>query len=84
MTDRSCDGETVEKLREIILSVEGVITVDMIKTRLFGNRIYVDVEIGAKGELTLEEAHGIAERAHDAIEDFSPDIKHCMVHVNPK
>lgn len=84
MTDRSCDRETVEKLRKIILSVEGVITVDMIKTRLFGNRIYVDVEIGAKGEITLEEAHGIAERAHDAIEAFSPDIKHCMVHVNPK
>ena len=35
------------------------------------------------GGLTLAEAHGIAERVHDAIEQAYPDVKHIMVHVNP-
>ncbi|MBR6917416.1 MAG: cation transporter [Clostridia bacterium] len=84
MTDRSCDEETIAKLTEIVKSVDGVITVDLLKTRVFGNKIYVDVEIGADGNMTLSKSHDIAERVHRAIEQYSPNIKHCMVHVNPK
>ncbi|MFR5355884.1 MAG: cation transporter dimerization domain-containing protein, partial [Clostridia bacterium] len=32
---------------------------------------------------TLDEAHQIAEHVHYAIEHTFPDVKHCMVHVNP-
>lgn len=83
MTDRACDDQTVSKMRSVIESQEGVISVDLIKTRLFGDKIYVDVEIGAERSLSLEEAHAIAERTHDALEAAFDDIKHCMVHVNP-
>ncbi len=83
MTDRACDEETVELIRQTALEQEGVLAVDLLKTRLFGDRIYVDVEICADRNLTLEKSHEIAERTHDAIEGVSPKIKHCMVHVNP-
>ena len=33
--------------------------------------------------LTLADAHEIAERVHDAIEQTYPEVKHIMVHVNP-
>ena len=52
-------------------------------TRLFGSKIYVDLEIAADGTQTLDEAHQIAEHVHHAIEHTFPDVKHCMVHVNP-
>ena len=84
MTDRSCDEKTVEELREVILGIDGVMSVDLIRTRLFGDKIYVDVEIGADGKTTLEESHEVAENVHAAIEGYSPNVKHCMVHVNPK
>ena len=84
MTDRACDDKTVDELRDIILSVDGVLSVDLIKTRLFGDKIYVDVEIGADAESTLAESHEVAENVHSAIESYSPNVKHCMVHVNPK
>lgn len=83
LTDRSCDSETEQKIREIILAQEGVLGLDDLKTRLFGSRIYIDVEISADGEQTLVTTHGIAERVHDSIEDALPNVKHCMVHVNP-
>lgn len=56
---------------------------DSLYTRMFGNRIYVDVEISVKDNLTLLEAHHIAEMTHTAIEANFPLVKHCMVHVNP-
>lgn len=83
MTDRSCDEKTVEEIKQVASSQAGVISVDLLKTRLFGDKIYVDIEIGADKSLTLEQAHEIAERTHDAIESWSENVKHCMVHVNP-
>lgn len=83
MTDRACDEETVELIRKTAAEREGVLAVDLLKTRLFGDKIYVDVEICADRNLTLEKSHEIAEKTHSAIEGISPKIKHCMVHVNP-
>ena len=83
MVDRSCDKTTEESIRRTVLDVEGVRRVDLLHTRLFGSRIYVDLEIAADGSQTLEQAHSIAEHVHHAIEHAFPDVKHCMVHVNP-
>lgn len=83
MVDESCSEEETEKIKTALFSVDGVVSVDCIKTRMFGNRIYVDIEIGALKTLTLEQAHVIAENAHDAVEKCDENIKHCMVHVNP-
>lgn len=84
LVDKACDEEVCAKLRELILEQQGVICIDDFKTRLFGSKIYVDVEIGADGNLTLYESHDIAQHVHDSIEQEFPNVKHCMVHVNPK
>lgn len=84
MTDRACDDETAESLRALIEKQKGVMGIDQFRTRLFGDKIYMDVEIQADGHLSLEEAHSIAHQVHDAVENQSDKIKHCMVHVNPK
>lgn len=83
MVDKSCDEETERAMREAILKQAGVQRVDMLHTRLFGARIYVDIEISADGEMTLREGHEIAQEVHDRIEEEFPLVKHCMVHVNP-
>lgn len=83
MVDKSCNDETVDKMKEIILSVEGVKGIDEIKTRLFGSKIYVEVEILMNASCTLIESHDTAEEVHMTIENNFPDVKHCTVHVNP-
>lgn len=84
MIDRSCDDETKESIRQCVLENEKVEGIDLLNTRLFGNKIYVDIEICVDGEYTLNEAHKIAEDVHDSIEERFTKIKHIMVHVNPK
>ena len=83
LIDASCDDETINKIREIALAQEGVMQLDTLKTRVFGSRIYVDIEISAYGKQSLEDAHNIAQKVHDEVEENIPRIKHCMVHVNP-
>lgn len=83
MVDKACDEDTEQAIRECAEKQLGVIRVDMLKTRVFGNKIYVDLEIGADGNETLREAHAVAEEVHNRIENEFPKVKHIMVHVNP-
>ncbi len=83
MVDKACDTKTEAEIRRVVLSEEGVLGIDRLMTRLFGAKMYVDMEIAADGNKTLYETHDIAERVHDAIEENFPEVKHCMVHVNP-
>lgn len=83
MTDHSTDEDFTSAVSELILSQAEVVSIDQIKTRLFGDKIYIDIEIGVDGELTFKQAHDIAHRVHDKIENSFPKVKHCMVHVNP-
>ncbi|WP_313155310.1 cation diffusion facilitator family transporter [Lacrimispora sp.] len=83
MVDKACDDETVQKMMDSAMAVMGVKQIDDIKTRMFGAKVYVDIEIAAKGNLVLVESHEIAENVHLSIEKNFPDVKHCMVHVNP-
>ncbi len=45
MVDKSCPDDMIEEMKHVILSNEEPIEIDEIKTRLFGNKIYVDMEI---------------------------------------
>lgn len=83
MTDEACDDKMVEAIRGVAKRQQGVIRLDDIKTRMFGNKAYVDIEISVDGDMNLREAHRIAERVHDQVEQNFPSVKHCMVHVNP-
>lgn len=84
MVDKACNSDFINKICDLVLSTNGVLNIDLIKTRLFGNKIYIDLEIAANQDLTLKEAHEIAQEVHDNIENNYEDVKHCMVHVNPK
>ena len=83
MVDHACDPQTLKKMEEVICAVPGVLGLDLLQTRLFGAKTYVDAEITADGSQTLRQAHAIAEAVHHAIEKEFPMVKHCMVHVNP-
>jgi len=83
MMDSSCGKDYENELRDFISEIKGVDAVDLVQTRKFGNKIYIDCEISANGKLSLEEAHDIAENVHDAVEARSKEIKHIMVHINP-
>ena len=84
MLDTSCDNGFEQKVRTFVEEQTGVQRIDLLRTRQFGNRIYVDLEIAVKPDISLRDAHGIAERVHSAVEQEFPNVKHVMIHVNPE
>ena len=83
MVDHSCDDETEKQIFDCVMQNENVEGIDLLQTRIFGNKIYVDVEIQVNASYTLQVAHNIAEEVHQDIEKNFPKVKHIMVHVNP-
>lgn len=84
MVDHSCDENTEKAIYDCVISHEDVLGIDLLQSRIFGNKIYVDLEIELDASYTLEKAHRIAEDIHEDIEKNFPKVKHVMIHVNPK
>lgn len=83
LLDTSCGEDYERKLSKFIAAQKGVICVDLLRSRMFGNKVYIDLEIQVDGNICLREAHEVAEQVHRNVEHQFPDIKHIMIHVNP-
>ncbi len=83
VVDQAADNDTVDQIKKIINQQDGILCLDDLKTRIFGAKLYVDIEISLDPNMTLVQSHSIAEKLHDDIEKQIQNVKHCMVHVNP-
>ncbi len=83
LMDVSADQEIIDNIKSIVLKNENVKHIDVLKTRTVGSGCYVDIEISCDKNLSLEEAHQIAEEVHDNIEEHVEEVRHVMVHTNP-
>lgn len=83
LVDRSCGSEFEEQVRTLVEAEDQVQRIDELRTRMFGDRVYIDLEIALDGSMQLYQSHAIAEKVHDDLEQRFPEIKHVMIHVNP-
>lgn len=83
LLDTSCGKGYEEQMEQYIAAQEGVVHVDSLRTRMFGNKVYIDLEIQVDGEKSLQDAHEVAEHVHNEVEHTFPDVKHIMIHLNP-
>ncbi|MDE5654425.1 MAG: cation diffusion facilitator family transporter [Clostridia bacterium] len=83
LTDHAAPDSLVSKIYKTINDDEDVKNVDLLKTRISGSIIYVEAEIAVDSSLSIVEAHEIAQRIHDKIEDTFEEVRHIVIHVNP-
>lgn len=84
MVDHACSEELQQQILAHAAAQPGVRRVASIRTREFGNRIYVEIEVAAQGSLTLTEGADIADTVHREIEKTFPKVKHISVRVLPE
>ncbi|MFU8793333.1 MAG: cation diffusion facilitator family transporter [Acholeplasmataceae bacterium] len=84
IVDKAPDKTISAKIETLIMNQKGVLGIDLLHIRMHVEKLYVDVEICVDRSLSLVDAHVIAENVHDIIESTFEEVKHCMVHVNPK
>lgn len=53
LLDTSCGKGYEVQMEQYIAAQEGVVRVDSLRSRMFGNKVYIDLEIQVDGETTL-------------------------------
>ena len=83
MVDHSCSEELRSGIVSCARQQPGVIDVKSLRTREFGNKAYVEIEILADGNISLKEGSRIADAVHAAVEQKYKTIKHITVRAVP-
>lgn len=83
LLERSLPSETEKRILEIIGSFSEISSPHHLRTRRIGNHIAIEVHLRMDGQLTLENAHGIASKVEKSLkEEFGPDT-HIGIHMEP-
>ncbi len=83
LLDKACSKELSEKIKNQILSIDGVLHIDLFRSRIASNRIFIEVEVSVGDNLSLKKAHDIAENIKEEIIKNNNEVKGVSVHINP-
>jgi cation diffusion facilitator family transporter len=81
LTDRAMIP--AESLAGVVRDVPGVISWSDIRTRGGPGLVYVDLIARVDGELTLREAHDVADAIEEAVRRSHPEVVDVVVHLEP-
>jgi len=85
LIDTAIDPEKVEKIRRIILSVDGVKAVHELRTRSMGAYALVDVHIlVSNAMISVSEGHQISERVMRRLLNEIDEVSDVTVHIDPE
>ncbi|MFC3900939.1 cation diffusion facilitator family transporter [Aliicoccus persicus] len=77
------DKEESMKFYETVEAIDGVIQIDSLYARTHGSYLVIDMKIGVKKTLTVEEGHDIAEFVRSELMRKYEEVSEVFVHVNP-
>ncbi len=83
LTDSTIPQEELEKLGEIVLSVEGVRNYHALRTRQSGPYHFVDLHIQVCPSITVKEGHDIASEVREVLITEGNQIAEVIVHTEP-
>ncbi|MBE0536369.1 MAG: cation transporter [Phycisphaerae bacterium] len=81
--ERSVDKDTVEDIKDIIAAQDRVQQWHQLRTRSVGREIFMDVHILVDPQISITEAHEIAESLEEALHAGLTRPVNIMVHVEP-
>lgn len=83
LTEASLPEETENEIRDVILSVDGVLDVHAMKTRKAGPDIIIESHIVVDPEMTVFQAHLLTEYAEDRLRERFGQKTQISLHVEP-
>lgn len=83
ISDEQLYGEMIESIRQIALTVPGVIDTEKCHVRKMGMTFYVDLHMIVSGEISVREGHKIAHDLKDEIQRQLSEIADVLVHTEP-
>jgi cation diffusion facilitator family transporter len=77
------DISVYNKIFEAVERVPGASNPHRVRSRLIGNLYMIDLDVEANGEITLNEAHGIADAVERSIKASIENVYDIVVHIEP-
>lgn len=77
------DTRIYDKIFDAVGNVEGAQNPHRVRSTLIGNMYLITLDIEVDGDITLNEAHNIAETVEDSIKQAVGNVYDIMVHVEP-
>ena len=84
LVDAALDEETVQQAHQVILSVNGVRSVHLLRTRRHGHEAAADVHVQVEPRLSVSEGHMISQAVEDRLKDSVEAITDVTVHIDPE
>lgn len=81
--DEHMHDEMIENIREISMTVEGVVETEKCYVRKTGMTFFVDLHIAVDAEITVKMGHDIAHEVKDRLLSEFPEIADVLIHVEP-
>ncbi|MHB1512166.1 MAG: cation diffusion facilitator family transporter [Acidiferrobacter sp.] len=82
LVDTGLETEKLERIRRVILSIDGVRTLHLLRTRRAGGLAFVDVHILVDGSISVSEGHQISEMVRVALMRHVGNIADVVVHID--
>jgi len=73
-----------QKVRDIVLKIEGVATCHKIRSRGRTDDVYIDLHVQVDPDMHILDAHQISYRIEEAIKSAIPGITDVVVHMEPQ
>lgn len=84
LVDRAASDQVCEQIKTLVLMVDGVKDVTQLRTRLFGDKVNIELDIAVDGHLSLTAANQIAVAVQNKLQTESElNIKNCLVLIKP-
>ncbi|WP_338522557.1 cation diffusion facilitator family transporter [Pseudomonas batumici] len=83
LMDEELSPDISQHMLELACGVPGVLGAHDLRTRISGNRWFVQLHLELPGELTLSVAHDLSDQAADAIHAAYPQAE-VLVHADPR
>lgn len=85
LIDTALEGERVERIRDAILTVDGVKEAHSLRTRSMGGQAFVDVHILVNYErMSVSEGHQISEAVRAKLLKDIDEVSDVVVHIDPE
>jgi len=81
--DEHLYDDLIASIRNIAITVPGVIDTEKCFIRKAGMKYHVDLHARVEGEITVREGHDIAHLLKDTLRDELPELGHVLIHIEP-
>ena len=83
LMDSSPDETKIGQIREVVSSIDGILSIPMIKGRYVGQHLFIDMKVEVDANITVEAGHTIAALSREKVLEDVSDVCEVLVHIDP-